>query len=171
MTTATYQEIADTVGANLSRNEDSTSRDRARRAVGVLGTVKIRKDAADTFANSTLTRWDMPIDDKRTFTAVKLIGDGSLSSDNTNYATVTLSYNDGNGGNSTTIATQTTKTSLGGGSGDWTAGTALALTVSNGSVVVDGTSTRQYLKIVVAKTGSGVAVPALTMYADYILGP
>lgn len=170
MADVTYQQIADSIGANLSQSLSATDKTRLKRAVGALGTITIGQ-AADALANSTSTDWVYAVDNKMEFTAVKLVPTGALTSDNTTYATISLEYDDGNGGSDTQIAAFTTKTTLGGGTGDWTAGTALTLTLSatQANRIVDGTTTRAYLILKHAKASTGVAVPKYRMFADYAL--
>lgn len=84
---------------------------------------------------------------------VKFIPNAALTADNTNATTLALVYNNGNGGGDTTIATINTATTAGGGSGNWTAGTGVALTVNTQVVVPVGSQVE--LKV----TGAGTTPP------------
>lgn len=120
------------------------------------------KPAADALASTTTAHgatggaWNVGT---KLIKAIKLIPHGALTADDTDYATLTIGYNDGAGGAVTTIATITTK--ITGGSGDWTAGTAISLTLTT-TAIADG----KLLSYAIAKAASGVAVPPFTISVE-----
>lgn len=91
--------------------------------------------------------------------SVKYVPSAALTANDTDYATITVSQF-ASGGSLTTVAQQTTKST--GGSGSWTARTAVTITLSGtaANLVIDGSSAPVYLAFAIAKAGSGVAVPA-----------
>lgn len=113
------------------------------------------KPSADAQASdATSAHYFFRADRAVTISAVHYLPDASLTSNNTNYATLTVSTEDGAGGAVGTAASQTTKTT--GGSGSWTAGTPVALTLGAAISLTAG----QVLKVAIAKTAAGVVVPA-----------
>lgn len=106
--------------------------------------------AAGVFA-SLVGKWQV--------NTVKYIPSAALTADDTNYATLTVSQF-ASGAALTTVASQTTK--ITGGSGNWTARTAVTITNSGtaANLVVDGSSAPVYLAFAIAKSGTGVVVPA-----------
>jgi hypothetical protein len=90
-------------------------------------------------------------------TSVRFTPGAALTSDDTNYATLSLVYNNGAGGSDTVVATATTKTSGGGGTGNWTADTPVTIAITAANAVVPAGSNLQFK---IAKTGTGVVVPA-----------
>lgn len=86
----------------------------------------------------------------------------ALTSNDTSYATITVSKRTA-GGAATTIAVATTKTTGGGGTGDWAAWTPVTIPVSAGALV----SAKDVLTVTIGKSGSGVVVPqgALEVFA------
>jgi hypothetical protein len=82
----------------------------------------------------------------------KLVPTRALTEDDTDYATVTLGSNDGAGGSVTSIVAVTTKKAASGGTGSWTAGTAIALTATPATTISEGA----YVRAAVTKAGSGV---------------
>lgn len=91
------------------------------------------------------------------FTSVRFTPGAALTSDDTNYATVSLVYNDGAGGGDTVVASATTKTSGSGGTGSWVADTPVVIPITAANAVVPAGKNLQFK---VAKTASGVVVPA-----------
>lgn len=84
---------------------------------------------------------------------VDFIPDSTLTAHDSNYATLTVKKN-----GSTTVASITTKTSASGGSGNWTAGTEVPLTVvTTGASELAEDDT---LELEIQKSGTGVVVPA-----------
>lgn len=87
----------------------------------------------------------------------KMIVGTTVTSANTSVANVALVYNNGAGGADTTIASANTATTLGGGTGDITAGIAYNFTLNTSNVVVPSGS---QIQIKVTKAGaSGKALP------------
>lgn len=82
-----------------------------------------------------------------------------LTADNSNYATLSLVYDDGANGTETTVASVTTKIT---DSGDWTAGNVVPMAISAAYVPAG-----KQLRFKIAKTGTGVAVPITTLSVQY----
>lgn len=121
------------------------------------------KSAADGSAGATLSHYLYRADTARTITAVRIIPDGTLTAHATNYATISIAVEDGAAGAVGTAASQTTKTTGAGGSGDWAAGVPVDITL--GATVA--LSAGQVLKGSIAKAASGVVVPAFTLQVDF----
>lgn len=85
-----------------------------------------------------------------TLTTFKFLPDAALTANNSNYATISVYKR--SSGVQTLLASRTTQIT---GSGNWTAWTAVTLTVSTGVVTAGDT-----LTVEITKTGSGVSVPA-----------
>ena len=86
---------------------------------------------------------------------------GTLTADDTNYATITVATRDGEGGGATTLKAVTTK--ITGGTGDWSAFTSVDFgTLSSAAVDAGGV-----LTLTIAKSGSGVAVPGGVLTVVY----
>ena len=99
-----------------------------------------------------------------TITKVTYVTEGAITSSDTVYATLALSWNDGAGGSATVAATQTTKTSGSGGSGNLTADYAydipVSATVANRSFPANS---RIYLDVAKASTGTQLAAALLSV--------
>jgi len=145
-----------------SAEYDSTSKEAARNIIRVQFT--LRKPAADSMASDTTayTAADM----HRMFRAAKLLAayvnpQATLTSNDTNYATVKLVKGDGAGGAETIMASVATTTT---DSGSWAAGVPEALTLS-----ATEANTRiargELLGFSIAKAASGVVVPICTITA------
>lgn len=81
----------------------------------------------------------------------------SVTSDNTNNATVALVYNNGNGGSDTTVATINTATTAGGGSGNITLEVPYSVAVTAANAIIPSGS---QLQVKVTKSGAGgLALP------------
>lgn len=81
----------------------------------------------------------------------------TITSANTNVATIALVYNNGAGGADTTIASMNTATTAGGGTGDITAGTAYSFSLNTSNISVPASS---QLQIKITKSGQGgLALP------------
>lgn len=80
----------------------------------------------------------------------------ALTADDADYATITVSRYTAAGGSKTTIATITTETTGGGGTGNWTAKVPVTITLSADTDIAAGA----LVTYEVAKAGSGVALPA-----------
>jgi len=142
------QETIAEIALNLTRN-------------GLIFT-KSAVDAADNTATDIST---MPLDAKVLVTAVTIMPLAALTSNDTNYATIVVDVADGASGSATTIASVTTKTAGSGGTGNWTAGTAITMTLTAtvANLLIDGATARKWMGVNIAKSGTGVAVPA-SMY-------
>jgi hypothetical protein len=97
----------------------------------------------------------------------KLIPRRALTADDSNYGTVTVGFNDGAGGSVTTLQAITTKKSGSGGTGDWVAGTAIALSSIDRADVVTAAT---YLRAAVTKTGTGVVTDFVVVIDGYYEG-
>ena len=95
----------------------------------------------------------------------KLLPRRALTADDSDYGTVTVGYNDGAGGSVTSLQAITTKKAGSGGTGDWVAGTAIALaSIDSADTVAAG----QYLRAAVTKAASGVVTDFIvTIYGWY----
>lgn len=130
----------------------------ARTAINTLtcGMPFFDKASADAMASTTTsetyTGVYIPYDSKVTvyFNPTS----GSLTANDTNYATVTVSKRDSAAANKATIATLTTTTTS---SGNLTQGAGKQLVAASGSASVAAGST---ITFEIAKTGTGVVVPA-----------
>lgn len=89
-------------------------------------------------------------------TSAQLTPTNTLTAANTHTATFSLVYNNGNGGSDTTIATINTATTAAGGSGNWTAGIPVSLTITAANAVVPAGS---LLAWKCTKDGNGAATP------------
>lgn len=89
--------------------------------------------------------------------AVHYVPRGSITADDTNYATIKVEKADGAGGAVAAIAQQTTKLAASGGSGNCAAGVPVALPLlATPTEVKKG----EVLSFAIAKAGSGVVVRA-----------
>lgn len=82
--------------------------------------------------------------------------DGTITADNNDYATITVSKYTAAGGSKTAIATAKTKLANAGGIGDVTAKVRYAFTLVNAAIELQAGAA---LTFEIAKTGSGVVVP------------
>jgi hypothetical protein len=97
----------------------------------------------------------------------KLLPRRALTADDTNYGTITVGFNDGAGGSVTTLQAVTTKKAASGGTGNWVAGTAIALSSIDAADVV---TTATYLRAAVTKAGSGVVTDFSVVLDGYYEG-
>ena len=125
------------------------------------GVWTFHKPAADT-AGTDYTYWAMKVPFDVEIVAVDICPHGTLTANDTNYATLTLEKADGAAGSATAVATQTTK--ITGGSGDWAADTFVPLTVDASEKTVDD---GQMLLVEAVKAGTGVAVPISSFSIRY----
>lgn len=88
---------------------------------------------------------------------------GTLTADDTDYATISVQKADGLGGAGTVMASKTTK--ITGGTGDFAAGRSEALALSATLANLHFTI-GQVLSFAIAKAGAGVAVPVCTISVD-----
>lgn len=128
------------------------------------------KPAVDAMAADTTLLWVLPLDKKVEILSVSFMPYGSLTSNDTNYATISLEYDDGAGGADTQVAAALTTTT---GTGNFTAGTQvnIPLSATPANRVVDGFTARKWLIFKIAKAASGVAVPAGRMVCTWKLVP
>ena len=99
-----------------------------------------------------------------TIVAVDICPHATLTANDTNYATLSLTKSDGAAGSATAVATQTTKTAVSGGTGDWAADTYVALTVSAANADVDDGQMLLFEKVAAA---SGVSVGGCSITVRY----
>lgn len=125
-------------------------------AAGAIRYVIIEPPATDGL-DEALTHWRAQVDKPVTITSAKLLPSGALTANGSNYATVTAEYDDGAGGADTVIATLVTDVA----GGDWVAGTVKTMTLTGSAPV--SVAAGKYLIIKIAKTGTGVLVPAFTI--------
>jgi hypothetical protein len=127
--------------------------------IDTLSAVQYKVDKVADAATSTTSTYTLDYSTGPRFRvdAVKYVPHASLTSDNTNLATLELVYNNGNGGSDTVIATINTATTAGGGSGNWTADIGVALAVTAANAVVPAGS---QVQLNVTKGGAAVIVPA-----------
>lgn len=81
---------------------------------------------------------------------------GAVTAHDTNYATITISRYTAAGGSKTTIASCTTKTTGGGGTGNWTAFVPVEVTLASDVDLEAGAC----VTYEIAKAASGVQLPA-----------
>lgn len=125
-------------------------------------TIGYAKDAVDgAAADVTAERgmWVAPV--ACTVVSVKYVPTAALTANDNDYATLRVQRRDSNGANPATVASQTTKVT--GGSGDWTAFKAVALTNGAGVALAAG----EHLTFDIAKAGNGVAVPSGQLVVEY----
>jgi hypothetical protein len=97
----------------------------------------------------------------RTVTGVRFIPEASLTADNTNFKTITVSRCSAVDGTvDATAASLTTEIT---GSGNWTAGVPVTLTLGAGVSLTAG----QMIGFAITKTGTGVVIPAGTFQIDF----
>lgn len=149
--------------ALLSATDDA-ARTRVKKALGLIEEFSFHKAAADAMAADESELWIAKVTKKIQFSSVSLISAAALTAHADNNATISLEVDDGAGGANTVIASVVTTA---GGSGNWTAGTAEALTLSGtpANLVVDGATATKYLILKIVKTGDGVVVPIFTLFA------
>lgn len=87
-----------------------------------------------------------------------------LTSSSTDYATISLEYDDGAGGADTQVAVLTTKTTGASGSGDWTGCVPVALTVTR---TLADIASGKLVHLKIAKAAAGVVVPAGVLQVNY----
>lgn len=116
----------------------------------------IYQHAGDGAAGDTIAEraFDATIKRNGTILSVEFMPSGTLTANDTNYATLSVAWRDGAGGGAQAVASQTTK--ITGGSGDWAAFVAEDLGTITNATVAPGA----VLTFAQAKASSGVAVPA-----------
>jgi hypothetical protein len=172
MGAANNAQVRDLVYKTLGFADSSTQETVIEKAIGLTRTVEVFwKTAADGAAgDATTAQWCFEVSNKIEVTAVKYMPiSGNLTANDTNYATMTLETDDGAGGSDTVIATATT--TITGGTGNWTAGTfvSLTLTATTANRIVDGSSSSKALIFKIAKTAAGVVVPTGKMFVTFRL--
>ncbi len=118
------------------------------------GVWNVQKVAADGAAGTDYTYALMKVPFDVEIVEVTICPDGTLTANDTNYATISLNKSDGAAGSATAVASQTTK--ITGGSGNWAARTFVDVPVTAANKNVDD---GQMLEIESVKAASGVAVP------------
>ena len=96
-----------------------------------------------------------------TIVAVDICPHATLTADNTDYATLSLTKSDGAAGSATTIASQTTQIT---GSGNWAADTYVPLTVTAADADVDDGQMLLFEKV---HANSGVSVGGCSVTIRY----
>lgn len=129
-------------------------------------TYVLRKPAVDAMAADTTAY--TAADQIRMRCAGRILGvnvqpQGSLTANDTDYATISVQKADGLGGAGTIMASKTTK--ITGGTGDFAAGRSEALALS-ATVANTRFAVGSVLGFAIAKAGSGVAVPVCTISVD-----
>ena len=136
------------------------------------GTKKTCADAVDR-ANAKLYVWPKAAADgmAATTTAATLFGqtskigkvteayitpDSTLTSDNTDYATITVKKLTADGATAATVASVTTKLAASGGSGNWVQYVKVPLTLASADLSVEAGGA---FTVEIAKAGAGVIVP------------
>lgn len=95
------------------------------------------------------------------FRSAKLLPAIAVTAHDTTYATITVGSDDGAAGGVTSLQAKTTK--ITGGTGNWVAGTAIALSdITNADTVAAGA----YLTVTVAKASTGV-ITAGSVFLDF----
>lgn len=124
------------------------------------------KLTADGAAGDELAEVPVYIDSRCTaqIMSVRFVPADALTAHNTNYKTITVSSRTSAGASATTVASVNTKTSGGGGTGDWTAFSpvTVTLTAANAILPAGGMLTVKYLK-----SGNGVVIPAGVFVVEY----
>lgn len=163
------QEFVDLVNKSFCC-DNAAEENIAGRAVGLLRTAEVYfKPAADGSAAATQALFPgLRVDNNIEVTSCVLVPYGALTADATNNATVSLEANDGAGGAATTVASGVTTA---GGTGTWTAGTRIPLTLSAtlANRIVSGLAAERWLGMTIAKGGTGVAVPSCKLVIQYRL--
>lgn len=151
--------IVGSVVQGLLAASTSAEETRAKKAMNL--TYELRHFNVATTATEAILYWVAKVDKKVQVTSVKVIGAAALTADSTSYATLSLEYDDGAGGADTQVAVASTTPA---GTGNWTAGTAVALTITASNAVIDGETADKYLIFKKAVTAGGVATPALGVF-------
>jgi hypothetical protein len=124
------------------------------------------KDTADPLTTSATAEqviFTAPQD--VTITDVFIQPAAALTANDTNYATMTVSRRNATGGGQVTVALETTQTAGTGGTGNWTAFSAVSLGTLSNTALAAG----QKLTITVAKNLTGVALPILSVQIEYTI--
>ena len=121
----------------------------------------INKPAADAAAGTDYSYGALKVPFDIEVVSVTICPHGTLTANDTNFATITLEKADGAAGSATAVASVTTETT---GSGDWAADTFVELTLDESEKEVDD---GQILIIESAKDGTGVAVPISSFTVRY----
>ena len=124
------------------------------------------KEAADGLGSTTTAeRVVFTAPEDITITNVFLEPAAALVASDTNFATITLARRAADGTGQVTVASETTATAGAGGSGSWTAFSAVSLGSLNNTSVAAG----EKLTIAIAKSGVGVAVPIMVVQIEYTI--
>ncbi len=162
--------FADGLGATQASRDDfdsASSPKNPARAV-IRQTLVLFKDAADGMAATTTayTATDMrcPRQSGRILGA-RVMPQAALASSDAAYATIEVVSADGLGGAGVVMASATTKTTGGGGTGDWVAGNPVPLTVT-ATPANQRFAAHTVIGQIIAKTGAGVIVPVCSIEVD-----
>lgn len=143
------------VGCTAGVTSDETLVDKA---LGFVRQLRVySKYAADAATSTTTTAWAMKLDNKVEFLSVEYMPSSGNLTAAADCANLGLLYDDGAGGAATYIASAITTS---GGTGNWTAGTAVNIPLTTNNQIVDGATASKWLKFTITKTGAAVVVPA-----------
>lgn len=136
---------------------------------GLRSAIALQKPAVDSAAADVTDAYEATADEQSdvqyfplafTVTSAKLMPFAALTADASNYATVTVEYDDGAGGSDTAVATLVTDVA----GGSWVAGTAKTMTLTSSAPV--NIPAGSYVHFSIAKAGTGVAVPVFKIFLD-----
>lgn len=157
---------ASVVDGLLSAVTDA-EKDRAKLATSMVEEVSFVRHVADSLPSDTSVVWFARLQKRVWITRVSLIAQDTLIASDINFATVSLRSTDGLGGPETIHAAQSTTVS-GGGTGSWANGLEETITMTANRLVSADAAPR-YLLCRITKGGTGVAVPAFTLFVTYEL--
>jgi hypothetical protein len=131
---------------------------------GLSNGIQWFKESADGLGSTATTeRVVFTAPENITITDVFIEPAAALTASDTNYATITISRRDATGGNSVTVASETTQTAGSGGTGSWTLFSSVSLGTPSNTSISEG----KKLTIEITKTGLGVALPVLVVQIEY----
>lgn len=157
------------VGGQPANTTTGAGHDLHRRSFRLI---KLANDpaAGDNTANGVCngTYWiQAQVPRKARLVGAKALPMVAVTSNNTDYATINVTKDNGGGGSQTVILSNTTKNTAGGGLGSFAAGSYINLTPSvvttSDAHVIDAGS---YLQVQVTKAGSGVALKIMSIELD-----
>ena len=126
-------------------------------------TYNMPADAAASTTTAEMTIGTIPVG--ATISAINIQPTGAVTASDTVYATITVAQGNGAGGARSTLASVTTKTSGGGGTGNWVAFTGVSMgTITNGAVTANSIFT-----LTIAKASTGTQLPTATIQIVYTL--
>lgn len=116
-------------------------------------------DGSQTWDETVILR----VNEATTITAIYFCPDAAMTSNDSDYAQLTIQKRNGSGGGASTVASIATKTLLGGGTGDWTAFVPVSFgSISNGSLAIGNILTFE-----ITKPGDGI-IPAGNLIVYYM---